>query len=524
MGLNNVTGWNYMGNLWVPPQQNEVRMRINWNEMNEAVTNAVKQENGLWKVKLGNNPATAFFSKEQAQNFARQQYFRSIEGPSVFNARPTAIQQPVIQQPTVQPTAVRQPVIQQPTVQPTMTQQQYFHSITSQPTAFNMQPTAAQQQYVRSTTAQPTAAKQPIVQQPTAQPTASLQPQTNNTAQITQRKKHTWANYAQEHGTTYTKPPKSGVVIADERAAQIIAQNAEKAAQQPVIQQPIAQPAAAQQQYFNSITSQPTAAKQPVVQQPIAQPTAAQQPVVQQPTAQPAAAQQSKANEPGLASEAEAKAKQVKTPEQRAAQLRRVRSNPRARSLHKRLKLKNNPELAERYKSHCKSVKNTAKLKGLKKAGKWGALAALAIGAVTAITYACKGDKKDDAVKPETTQPAAPAEQTPAAPATPAETAPTTPAEPTNTEEIGVGEFRNGKYKVQKGDCFWNIAKQNLIEEYKKAQTAKNEAIDENYMPTDAEILKETERLVEKNDYEFDSRHWNTTKPIYEGDILNIAA
>ena len=523
MGLNNVTGWNYMGNLWVPPQQNEARMRINVVEMDKAVTNAVKQENGLWKVKFGNNPATAFFSKEQAQNFARQQYVRSVEGqPSVFNARPTAIQQPVIQQPTVQPTAVRQPVIQQPTVQSTVAQQQYVRSITGQPTAFNMQPTAAQQQYVRSTTAQPTAAKQPIVQQPTAQPTVSnLQPQTNNTAQIKQPKKHTWTNYAQEHGTTYVKPPKSGVVIADERAAQIIAQNAEKAAQQPVVQQPTAQPAAAQQQYFHSITSQPTAAKQPIVQQPIAQPTAAQQPVVQQPSAQPAAAQQPKANEPALASEA--KAKQVKTPEQRAAQLRRVRSNPEAKARYNRLKLKNNPELAERYKSYCKQVKNSGKLKGLKKAGKWGALAALAIGAVTVAVQACKGDKKDDAVKPETTQPVADT-QTPAAPATPAETAPTTPAEPTNTEEIGVGEFRNGKYKVQKGDCFWNIAKQNLIEEYKKAQTAKNEAIDENYMPTDAEILKETERLVEKNDYEFDSRHWNTTKPIYEGDILNIAA
>ena len=107
MGLNNVTGWNYTGNLWLPPQQNEARLRINVSEMDKAVTNAVKQENGLWKVKFGNNPATAFFSKKQAQNFARQQYLRSIEGPSVFNARPTAIQQPVIQQPTVQPTAVR---------------------------------------------------------------------------------------------------------------------------------------------------------------------------------------------------------------------------------------------------------------------------------------------------------------------------------------------------------------------------------------------------------------------------------
>lgn len=235
----------------------------------------------------------------------------------------------------------------------------------------------------------------------------------------------------------------------------------------------------------------------------------------------------------------QAKPKRVKTAEQRAAQLRKIRSNPRARSLYKRLKLKNNPELASRYENYCKSVKNSNKLKGLKKAGKWGALAALAIGTVAVAVQACKGDKKDDAVKPETTQPvtdtqtpaepAKPAEETPATPATPAPapTEPETPVEQTNPVapvEIGVGEFKDGKYKVKKGDTFWNIAEKNLIEEYKKAQTAKNEAIDENYKPTDAEILKETERLVAKNKYEFDEKHWNTTKPIYEGDILNIAA
>lgn len=232
----------------------------------------------------------------------------------------------------------------------------------------------------------------------------------------------------------------------------------------------------------------------------------------------------------------QAKPKRVKTAEQRAAQLRKIRSNPRARSLYKRLKLKNNPELASRYENYCKSVKNSNKLKGLKKAGKWGALAALAIGTVAVAVQACKGGQKDDAVKPETTQPVAdtqtpaepakPAEETPATPA-PAPTEPETPVEQTNPVapvEIGVGEFNDGKYKVKKGDTFWNIAEKNLIEEYKKAQTAKNEAIDENYKPTDAEILKETERLVAKNKYEFDEKHWNTTKPIYEGDILNIAA
>ena len=167
----------------------------------------------------------------------------------------------------------------------------------------------------------------------------------------------------------------------------------------------------------------------------------------------------------------------------------------------------------------------------MKKVGKWGALTALAIGTVITAVQACKGGQKDDAVKPETPKSEAPKKETAAtAPVkedTPANTTaptPTTPTEPEKSSEIGVGEFKDGKYKVKKGDSFWNIAEKNLIEEYKKAQTAKNEAIDENYKPTDAEILKETERLVAKNEYEFDEKHWNTTKPIYEGDILNIAA
>ena len=202
------------------------------------------------------------------------------------------------------------------------------------------------------------------------------------------------------------------------------------------------------------------------------------------------------------ASTAEARQKRVKTPEQRAAQIKRIKSNPRGAA-----------RLAK--------LKNASKLKVLKKAGKWGALAALVIGGGTLLYKACSNDKKDDTVKQEleTPKPSVPAkdEQT-----KPVET--TTPAEPVESDEIGIGEFKDGKYKVKKGDNFWRIAEKNLIEEYKKAQKAKNEAIDENYKPTDAEILKETERLVGTNGYEFDEKHWNTTKPIYEGDILNIAA
>lgn len=202
------------------------------------------------------------------------------------------------------------------------------------------------------------------------------------------------------------------------------------------------------------------------------------------------------------ASTAEARQKRVKTPEQRAAQIKRIKSNPRGAA-----------RLAK--------LKNASKLKVLKKAGKWGALAALVIGGGTLLYKACSNDKKDDTVKqePKTPKPSVPAkdEQT-----KPVET--TTPAEPVESDEIGIGEFKDGKYKVKKGDNFWRIAEKNLIEEYKKAQKAKNEVIDENYKPTDAEILKETERLVGTNGYEFDEKHWNTTKPIYEGDILNIAA
>lgn len=291
---------------------------------------------------------------------------------------------------------------------------------------------------------------------PKSVPTSGLQPV------------RTWTQYAQEHGVAYQKPVKSGAVLADEIAAQRIAENQLKqtttvaATREPYVA-PSAKPI--------SITD---------IDETVA---ATQQPI-----------------EP--ASTAEARQKRVKTPEQRAAQIKRIKSNPRGAA-----------RLAK--------LKNASKLKVLKKAGKWGALAALVIGGGTLLYKACSNDKKDDTVKQEleTPKPSVPAkdEQT-----KPVET--TTPAEPVESDEIGIGEFKDGKYKVKKGDNFWQIAEKNLIEEYQKAQKAKNEAIDENYKPTDAEILKETERLVGTNGYEFDEKHWNTTKPIYEGDILNIAA
>lgn len=301
---------------------------------------------------------------------------------------------------------------------------------------------------------------------PKSVPTSGLQPV------------RTWTQYAQEHGVAYQKPVKSGAVLADEIAAQRIAENQLKqtttvaATREPYVA-PSAKPVSITT--IDEITAE------------------TQQPVEQAPTGETKAETEAKPNP---------KQKRVKTPEQRAAQIKRIKSNPRGAA-----------RLAK--------LKNASKLKVLKKAGKWGALAALVIGGGTLLYKACSNDKKDDTVKQEleTPKPSVPAkdEQT-----KPVET--TTPAEPVESDEIGIGEFKDGKYKVKKGDNFWRIAEKNLIEEYKKAQKAKNEAIDENYKPTDAEILKETERLVGTNGYEFDEKHWNTTKPIYEGDILNIAA
>lgn len=61
----------------------------------------------------------------------------------------------------------------------------------------------------------------------------NLKPLVQDTVQITNNNAglqpvRTYTKYAQEHGVTYHKPPKSGVVKADEIAAQRIAENAQK--------------------------------------------------------------------------------------------------------------------------------------------------------------------------------------------------------------------------------------------------------------------------------------------------------
>ena len=428
MSLDGISGYNYNGYLWELDPKKTTTTNSAFNTQKPTIPQ------GYQTTPIGN-----MWGQPTSGIYAHSQYPTSLGQGSVFT-QPTPLSN----------TAPAPAPIAAPVSNP---------APKSVPTS-GIYPTAKGAEYARML------GNNPLPAAPKPSPQTGLQPV------------RTWAKYAQEHGLAYQKPVKSGAVLADEIAAQRIAENQLKqtttvaATREPYVA-PSAKPVSITT--IDEITAE------------------TQQPVEQAPTGETKAETEAKPNP---------KQKRVKTPEQRAAQIKRIKSNPRGAA-----------RLAK--------LKNASKLKVLKKAGKWGALAALVIGGGTLLYKACSNDKKDDTVKqePETPKSSVPAkdEQT-----KPVET--TTPAEPVESDEIGIGEFKDGKYKVKKGDNFWQIAEKNLIEEYKKAQKAKNEAIDENYKPTDAEILKETERLVGTNGYEFDEKHWNTTKPIFEGDILNIAA
>lgn len=108
-------------------------------------------------------------------------------------------------------------------------------------------------------------------------------------------------------------------------------------------------------------------------------------------------------------------------------------------------------------------------------------------------------------------------------------TKPTKPAKPQtpvnppiNSEENQENpnvEEKDKKYKVKKGDCLWNIAKQFLIDEHKK---------DSNYKPTNKEILDKTEELIKLNNKEYekplpkDSRKRNVK--IFEDEEIKLTA
>lgn len=150
-----------------------------------------------------------------------------------------------------------------------------------------------------------------------------------------------------------------------------------------------------------------------------------------------------------LASETQKGNAPVNTPEAQASEVPKDKVKVKEARAER---LRNNPELAERYEKFCKSAKKSAKIKGLKKLGKWGAIAALAIGAGALLFKACSSDEKatpvsaekpEDKVKtkPEQPVPEVPVEQ-PAQPEQPEQ-----PAQPVATENI-----------IQNGDSLEEVA------------------------------------------------------------------
>ncbi|MBP3924801.1 hypothetical protein J6E39_06125 [bacterium] len=145
------------------------------------------------------------------------------------------------------------------------------------------------------------------------------------------------------------------------------------------------------------------------------------------------------------------------------------------------------------------------------------ATAVVAIGA--GVVAMCSGNKSNEADFDESKvtppQDTAPKKEPKLPDEKPAEEVPVvdTPAEETEVS-----------HEVKKGECFWNIAKENLINKYKAEQKSKGEAVDENYKPSNAEILEETNRLMRKNKYDYDDKHYNSVPPLQIGDKISLAA
>ena len=91
---------------------------------------------------------------------------------------------------------------------------------------------------------------------------------------------------------------------------------------------------------------------------------------------------------------------------------------------------------------------------------------------------------------------------------------PTLPAEPvTQPENSSSGGTSEYNYTVKNGDCFWNIAKENLIQKHGG-----------NYTPSNQEILKETLKITETNNYTLDQDGWYSNPMLYPDAQLQIAA
>ena len=82
-------------------------------------------------------------------------------------------------------------------------------------------------------------------------------------------------------------------------------------------------------------------------------------------------------------------------------------------------------------------------------------------------------------------------------------------------KELKAKEEAENLYTVKEGDCFWNIAKAQLIEENKDKK---------DYKPTNAEIKELAEEIMALNNYKYDKNNFNSELPLYPGDKLKLTA
>lgn len=82
-------------------------------------------------------------------------------------------------------------------------------------------------------------------------------------------------------------------------------------------------------------------------------------------------------------------------------------------------------------------------------------------------------------------------------------------------KELKAKEEAENLYTVKEGDCFWNIAKAQLIEENKDKK---------DYKPTNAEIKELAEEIMALNNYKYDKNNFNSEPPLYPGDKLKLTA
>lgn len=281
--------------------------------------------------------------------------------------------------------------------------------------------------------------------------------------QTTTNKPMTWERYAQEHGTVYRKPT-NGVGAADKIAEkQIKINNLNKdikrlqsiVAENPNLQTLIDGKRAEVANLENEVKQIKSGLQTPKVKTPVVEPKVESMGTSYKvgdatPEGFRALVEDAPANTPApeahvntpeaLASETQKGNAPVNTPEAQAPEVPKDKVKVKETRAER---LRNNPELAERYERFSKVAKKSAKMKGLKKLGKWGAVAALAIGAGALLFKACSSDEKatpvsaekpEDKVKtkPEETAPVAPVEQ---------------PEQPVATENI-----------IQNGDSLEEVA------------------------------------------------------------------